>query len=323
MAAIFEGASAKVREAGGTLAGGHTIRDPEPKYGLAVIGAAHPDRLLRKGGARPGDVLLLTKRLGTGLLVSAATARAGRRPADLATAIDQMRTLNRAASEVLVAHRRRGGDRRHGLRPAGPRPRDGAGVRHAVRVRGRGAAGPARRARARAGRRRDRRRRAQPPVRPDACAIGPNVRDPSSSRSPTIRRRAAACWRRSPAAIELGPRRVRGAAGDGRCRLPGAIGAVESGAGREPPLSRYDPASDLRRHRPRRGSPRASISTVGTVLQEGGVERESRESCARGRGRDEPARISPPRARSSRSSSPIEPAERSPSRRSPGCAARA
>ena len=66
----LRGASAKVREAGGTLAGGHTIRDPEPKYGLAVIGAAHPDRLLRKGGALPGDTLLLTKRLGTGLLVS-------------------------------------------------------------------------------------------------------------------------------------------------------------------------------------------------------------------------------------------------------------
>ena len=103
MAAIFEGASSKVREAGGTLAGGHTIRDPEPKYGLAVIGAAHPDRLLRKGGARPGDVLVLTKRLGTGLLVSG--QRQGRTTAeDLAGAIDQMRTLNRAASEALVAH---------------------------------------------------------------------------------------------------------------------------------------------------------------------------------------------------------------------------
>ena len=51
---MFGGASAKVREAGGTLAGGHTIRDPEPKYGLAVIGAAHPDKLLRKGGAQTG-----------------------------------------------------------------------------------------------------------------------------------------------------------------------------------------------------------------------------------------------------------------------------
>ena len=103
LAAIFDGASSKVREAGGTLAGGHTIRDPEPKYGLAVIGAAHPDRLLRKGGARPGDVLLLTKRLGTGVLVSG--ARQGKTAPDhLDAAIAQMRTLNRAAAEVLVAH---------------------------------------------------------------------------------------------------------------------------------------------------------------------------------------------------------------------------
>ena len=102
LAAVFGGASSKVREAGGTLAGGHTIRDPEPKYGLAVIGAAHPDRLLRKGGARPGDRLVLTKRLGAGILVSG--SRQGRtRPADLGAAIDGMRRLNRAASEALVA----------------------------------------------------------------------------------------------------------------------------------------------------------------------------------------------------------------------------
>jgi selenide,water dikinase len=101
LAAIFEGASSKVREAGGTLAGGHTIRDPEPKYGLAVIGAAHPDKLLRKGGARPGDRLLLTKRLGTGVLVSG--SRQGRTSAaDLASAINGMRRLNRAASVALV-----------------------------------------------------------------------------------------------------------------------------------------------------------------------------------------------------------------------------
>jgi selenide,water dikinase len=102
LAEILGGASSKVREAGGTLAGGHTIRDLEPKYGLAVIGAAHPDHLLRKGGATPGDVLILTKRLGTGVLVSG--SRQGRtRPEDLTAAIDSMRTLNRAASEVVVA----------------------------------------------------------------------------------------------------------------------------------------------------------------------------------------------------------------------------
>ncbi len=104
LAAIFRAAAAKVREAGGVLAGGHTIKDAEPKYGLAVVGAAHPDRLFRKGGAHPGDVLLLTKRLGTGLLVS------GRRSSavtaeDLEAAVTQMRALNRVASEVF-AHQR-------------------------------------------------------------------------------------------------------------------------------------------------------------------------------------------------------------------------
>jgi selenide,water dikinase len=103
MAAVFEGAASKVREAGGLLAGGHTIRDPEPKYGLAVVGAGHPDRLFRKGGARPGDALLLTKRLGTGFLVSG--RRSGRTADDdLAAAIAQMRTLNRAAAEELGRH---------------------------------------------------------------------------------------------------------------------------------------------------------------------------------------------------------------------------
>jgi len=101
--AILDGAAATVREAGGILAGGHTIRDPEPKYGLAVIGVASPDHLLRKGGAQPGDLLILTKPLGTGLLVSG--HRAGRTSeADMGAAIDQMRRLNRAASEILVRH---------------------------------------------------------------------------------------------------------------------------------------------------------------------------------------------------------------------------
>ena len=103
LAEVFDGASEMVRSAGGTLAGGHTIRDPEPKYGLAVIGAAHPDRLLRKGGAQPGDLLVLTKRLGTGLLVSG--ARQGRTGSDdLATAIESMRALDRSAAEIFVAN---------------------------------------------------------------------------------------------------------------------------------------------------------------------------------------------------------------------------
>jgi selenide,water dikinase len=107
LAAVLEGAAAKVREAGGVLAGGHTIRDAEPKFGLAVVGAAHPERLFRKGGARPGDTLILTKRLGTGLLVSG--RRRGRTTeADLEAAIEQMRVLNRDAAEVLARHGIRG-----------------------------------------------------------------------------------------------------------------------------------------------------------------------------------------------------------------------
>ncbi|MEW5991241.1 MAG: selenide, water dikinase SelD [Chloroflexota bacterium] len=99
--AVLDGAAGVVREAGGILAGGHTIRDPEPKYGLAVVGVAHPDRLLRKGGARPGDLLVLTKPLGTGLLVSG--RRQGRTSdADLAAAVHSMRRLNRDASEALT-----------------------------------------------------------------------------------------------------------------------------------------------------------------------------------------------------------------------------
>ncbi len=101
MTAIFAGAAATVREGGGVLAGGHTIKDPEPKYGLAVIGAVHPDRILRKGAARPGDTLLLTKPLGTGILVSA--DRSDRTaPEHMAAAVASMRRLNRAAADVLV-----------------------------------------------------------------------------------------------------------------------------------------------------------------------------------------------------------------------------
>lgn len=107
LAAIFEAAASKVREAGGMLAGGHTIKDPEPKYGLAVIGAAHPDRLFRKGGAQSGDALLLTKRLGTGLLVSGRQSGAASQ-AHLDAAIAQMRRLNRTASEALARHAIRG-----------------------------------------------------------------------------------------------------------------------------------------------------------------------------------------------------------------------
>jgi selenide,water dikinase len=96
IAAIFEAAAAVVTEAGGSVAGGHTIRNPEPIFGLAVQGIVHPDRILRKGGARPGDVLVLSKPIGTGLALAAGSDD------DKAGAIAGMRRLNRAAAEALV-----------------------------------------------------------------------------------------------------------------------------------------------------------------------------------------------------------------------------
>lgn len=71
IAAIFDAAAATVAAAGGTVAGGHTIRNPEPVFGLAVQGLVHPDRVFRKGGARSGDVLVLGKPLGIGVLSAA------------------------------------------------------------------------------------------------------------------------------------------------------------------------------------------------------------------------------------------------------------
>ena len=97
MAAIFEAAAAVVAEAGGTVAGGHTIRNPEPVFGLAVQGLVDPRRVLRKAGARPGDAVFLSKPLGTGLVL------AGAGDEDKVVATAGMRQLNRAASEVLVS----------------------------------------------------------------------------------------------------------------------------------------------------------------------------------------------------------------------------
>jgi selenide, water dikinase len=95
IAAIFEAGAKVVAEAGGAVAGGHTIRNPEPIYGLAVQGLVHPDRVFRKGGATPGDVLMLSKPLGTGLVL------AGGSEDQKARAIEGMKTLNRTASETL------------------------------------------------------------------------------------------------------------------------------------------------------------------------------------------------------------------------------
>jgi selenide,water dikinase len=100
LAAIFGAADEQVRSAGAILAGGHTLRDEEPKYGLAVVGTVHPDGFWSKATARPGDALFLTKPLGTGLLLHA--AREGKRNEDgLEEAYGWMTILNRAAADVL------------------------------------------------------------------------------------------------------------------------------------------------------------------------------------------------------------------------------
>jgi selenide,water dikinase len=97
IAAIFAAASAVVEEAGGVVAGGHTIRSDEPIFGLAVQGLIDPDRILTKGGARAGDALVLSKPIGSGIVL------AGGADDEKAAAIIHMRRLNRAASERLVA----------------------------------------------------------------------------------------------------------------------------------------------------------------------------------------------------------------------------
>jgi selenide,water dikinase len=98
--AIFRGGFDKLREAGVSLLGGHTVQDPEIKFGYAVTGAIDPARILSNAGARPGDVLFLTKPLGTGIVGTA--IKFDRISAALANqAIASMRTLNRAAAEAL------------------------------------------------------------------------------------------------------------------------------------------------------------------------------------------------------------------------------
>jgi selenide,water dikinase len=94
---IFEGGASKVVEAGAVIAGGHTVTDDEPKYGLCVTGTIHPDRILTKAGARPGDRLFLTKPLGTGVITTAHKNRVVSEE-HLQAALDSMLRLNRGAS---------------------------------------------------------------------------------------------------------------------------------------------------------------------------------------------------------------------------------
>lgn len=103
LGAILEGGAAALGEAGAALLGGHTVRDAELKFGLAVIGEAAPGRLLTNGGARPGDRLVLTKPLGTGVLISA--FKLGKLDeAGLEPALREMERLNATAAQLALQH---------------------------------------------------------------------------------------------------------------------------------------------------------------------------------------------------------------------------
>jgi selenide,water dikinase len=105
---IFRGGADKVAEAGAAIAGGHTIKDKEPKYGLCVTGLIHPSQVMAKGGAKPGDVLVLTKPLGAGV-VTTAVKRDQARQTDVDAAIASMSRLNRNAARAARKFGARGG----------------------------------------------------------------------------------------------------------------------------------------------------------------------------------------------------------------------
>jgi selenide,water dikinase len=100
---VLEGGADKAAEAGIVIAGGHTVTDDEPKYGLVVTGRIHPTRILTKAGAQPGDLIYLTKPIGTGVITTA--HKSGKvDPAHLEAAVASMLRLNRRASELVVEH---------------------------------------------------------------------------------------------------------------------------------------------------------------------------------------------------------------------------
>ncbi len=99
---ILTGGAEKMREAGCVILGGHSVNDEEIKFGYSVTGSIHPDRVWTNAGARVGDVLVFTKRLGTGVIATALKRGLASEP-DVAAMIESMLTLNRAASEALPA----------------------------------------------------------------------------------------------------------------------------------------------------------------------------------------------------------------------------
>ena len=107
-AEILRGGAEKAREAGVVIAGGHTIKDKEPKYGLVVIGFVHPEKMLTKGGLRPGDALVLTKPLGFGVTTTALKQEKAAAE-DVAEVVEWMKQLNRKAGALAVEFDLRGG----------------------------------------------------------------------------------------------------------------------------------------------------------------------------------------------------------------------
>lgn len=97
---ILRGAAEKVKEAGAVTAGGHSIDDPEPKFGLSCTGIVHPEKIFKNVGARPGDVLVLTKPLGTGIITTA-IKRGKASPREISAVSKTMAHLNKEASEKL------------------------------------------------------------------------------------------------------------------------------------------------------------------------------------------------------------------------------
>jgi selenide,water dikinase len=100
---VLAGAQEIAAKAGCLILGGHSIDDPEPKFGMVVVGEAHPDRLLTNAGARPGDLIVLTKPLGTGILATALKKGVIAEP-EMAQAVSVMTTLNDAAAAAALAH---------------------------------------------------------------------------------------------------------------------------------------------------------------------------------------------------------------------------
>ena len=98
---IFRGGAEKMADGGGVIAGGHTVQDSEPKYGLCVTGLIHPGHVATKGGAQPGDQLILTKKLGTGLITTA-NKNGKAMPQHLQAAVDSMLRLNGPAARLMM-----------------------------------------------------------------------------------------------------------------------------------------------------------------------------------------------------------------------------